>query len=109
MDAVTEEKFKNIEEKIDTLIVSQKHSNEVIEEVRDLEAENANKVAWLKTVVDEHHNLFWNKGKDGVMQRLDRVEQQAKAGKERRTERIYLWLSLASLLVTILVAIYHNH
>jgi septation ring formation regulator EzrA len=113
MDALTEEKLKNIDEKIDTLVDSFKHVVTVIEEVRDLETNNASQVEVIQKKLTEYDQILWNGGKNGLVIRVDRLEgkldsvkRTIEEYKKSKSERLAYVIAIASIIVSIVTAIW---
>lgn len=113
MDALTEEKFKNLDEKIDQLIDGQKHTNGIVEEVRDLEAINATKVDRTDKAVEAINVILWNGGKNGLVIRVDRLEGKFESMKKAieeykksKSERLAYAIAIASIIASIVTAIW---
>lgn len=108
MDALTEEKFKNLDEKLDNVGDSLKHVVAVVEEVRDLETANAARVDGVEKQITEHDQIIWNGGKNGLVMRVDRLEQKIDSMrkdieeyKKSKSERVAWVIAIASLVASV--------
>lgn len=78
-----------------------KHATAVIEEVRDMETASAGRIDTANQAAAKHEKLLWNDGKDGLIMRVDRLEQ---ANKNARFtwERIMLIASTATTIFLVI-------
>lgn len=102
-----EERLKNMEEKIDHIKDRVNYTSGIMEDVRDMETQNANKINNIHTVQEKHDKYLWNGGQNGLIMRVDRLEQ---ADKNRKWtwDRIISIIGIAAVVVMEIAKSYSN-